>query len=42
MEIGDDQGADAVQIAASQGAYKEAVILKDLAGKDRILKAVTH
>ena len=40
MEIGDDQGEAAFLLAVDSNAYKEASIVKDLAGKDRILRAV--
>ena len=40
MEIGDDQGAKVLDIATKSGQYDQAQILKDLAGRDRILKAV--
>ena len=40
MEIGDDQGAEVMALTVESGAYRQAEILKDLAGKDRILKAV--
>jgi release factor glutamine methyltransferase len=39
MEIGDDQGAEAVSLAVESGSYRSAQIIKDLAGKDRILRA---
>ena len=39
MEIGDDQGTEVLSLAAGSGLYRQACILKDLAGKDRILKA---
>jgi release factor glutamine methyltransferase len=39
MEIGDDQGAEALSMALQTGAFREAGIIKDLAGKDRILRA---
>ena len=40
METGHDQGAAVVELAAQTGAYREARIIKDLAGRDRILRAV--
>ena len=40
MEIGDDQGTEVLSLVAENGAYCEASILKDLADKDRILRAV--
>ena len=40
MEIGHDQGGAVVELAAQTGAYREARIIKDLAGRDRILRAV--
>ncbi len=40
METGDDQGAEVMELAAQSGAFREASIIKDLAGKDRILRAV--
>ncbi|MBO4861602.1 MAG: peptide chain release factor N(5)-glutamine methyltransferase [Firmicutes bacterium] len=40
METGHDQGAAVVELAAQTGAYQEARIIKDLAGRDRILRAV--
>ncbi len=39
MEIGDDQGAEALSMALQTGAFREAGIIRDLAGKDRILRA---
>ena len=39
MEIGDDQGPAVIDLAAQTGAYREARIIKDLAGRDRILRA---
>ena len=39
MEIGDDQGAEVLSLAIETGAFKEASIIRDLAGKDRILRA---
>ena len=40
MEIGDDQGEKALGLATESGLYDQVQILKDLAGRDRILKAV--
>ena len=40
METGHDQGAAVVELAAQTGAYQEARIIKDLAGRDRILRAI--
>ena len=39
MEIGDDQGPAVIDLAAQTGAYREARVIKDLAGRDRILRA---
>ena len=40
MEIGDDQGEKVLELARKNGQYDQAQILKDLTGRDRILKAV--
>ena len=40
MEIGYDQGPAVMELAAQAGEYREARILKDLAGRDRILRAI--
>ena len=40
IELGFDQGEAVVDLAARAGAYREARIIKDLAGRDRILSAV--
>ena len=40
MEIGDDQGAEVLFAAVETGAFREATVIKDLAGRDRILRAV--
>lgn len=40
MEIGDDQGPAVIDLAAQTGSYREARVIKDLAGRDRILKAI--
>ena len=40
MEIGDDQGAQVLSLAAENGRYREASVLKDLNGRDRVLRAV--
>ena len=42
MEMGDDQGADVLQLALDLGAYRQASIIKDLTGRDRILRAVKN
>jgi len=39
MEIGDDQGAEVLSLALESGAFRQACIVKDLQGRDRILKA---
>lgn len=39
MEIGDDQGAELLQLAAADGRYRNYGIIKDLAKKDRIFRA---
>ena len=39
MEIGDDQGAEVLSMALESGAFRQAFIVKDLQGRDRILKA---
>ncbi len=40
MEIGHDQGTAAIDLSAQTGAYREARIIKDLEGHDRILRAL--
>ena len=40
METGDDQGSAVVELAAQTGAYREVRIIKDLAGRDRMLRAI--
>ena len=40
MEIGDDQGPEVLSLAADSGRYRQAEIVKDLAGRDRFLKAI--
>ena len=42
MEIGFDQGTAVTELAAQTGEYSEACIIKDLAGRDRILRAITR
>ena len=40
MEIGDDQGSAVTELAAQSGEYREARIIKDLEGHDRMLRAI--
>ena len=40
IEMGDDQGTEVLSLAAENGKYRQAEILKDLTGRDRFLKAV--
>ncbi|MBQ9825614.1 MAG: peptide chain release factor N(5)-glutamine methyltransferase [Firmicutes bacterium] len=40
MEIGHDQGTAVIDLAAQTGAYREARIIKDLEGHDRMLRAI--
>ena len=40
MEIGHDQGTAVIDLAAQTGAYREARIIKDLEGHDRVLRAI--
>jgi len=39
MEIGDEQGPETFKIAQMSGKYREAEIIRDMQGKDRIFKA---
>ncbi|MBR6236150.1 MAG: peptide chain release factor N(5)-glutamine methyltransferase [Firmicutes bacterium] len=40
MEIGHDQGSAALELAAQAGEYREARMIKDLEGHDRMLRAL--
>ena len=40
IEIGHDQGSAALELAAQTGEYREAQMIKDLEGHDRMLRVL--